>query len=68
VLRTWDKPFLTAFSDADPVTRQFRERFISAVPGAHGQPHPLLEGGGHFLQEDVGPRLGHAVVDLLEST
>jgi haloalkane dehalogenase len=59
------KPFLTAFSDRDPVTaggdRIFRER----IPGAAGQPHVTIEGGGHFLQEDRGEDLARVVVDFL---
>lgn len=30
----FDKPFLTAFSDSDPVTRGQEQRFIDSVPGA----------------------------------
>lgn len=61
VLERWDKPFLTAFSDKDPISagadRHFRER----IPGAAGLVHPTIEGGGHFLQEDRGPELAAAV-------
>lgn len=68
VLEAWDKPLLTAFSDKDPVTggadRPFRER----VPGAASQPHTVIEGGGHFLQEDRGPELAAVVLDLIERT
>lgn len=68
VLEAWDKPLLTAFSDKDPVTagadRAFRER----VPGAAGQPHTVIEGGGHFLQEDRGPELAAVVIDLIART
>jgi len=39
--------------------------FQKLVPGAHGMPHTTLAGGGHFLQEDVGPELARVVVDLL---
>lgn len=52
VLETFDKPFLTAFSDGDPVTRGGERLFQERVPGARGQPHVTIEGGGHFLQED----------------
>lgn len=51
VLERFDKPFLTAFSDADPVTKGGEAAFQSRVPGARGQPHVTLK-GGHFLQED----------------
>lgn len=52
VLERFDKPFLTAFSDSDPVTRGGERPFQARVPGAKGQAHLTIEGGGHFLQED----------------
>lgn len=51
VLEGCEKPFLTAFSDGDPVTNGGEAAFQSRVPGAKGQPHVTLS-GGHFLQED----------------
>jgi haloalkane dehalogenase len=52
VLEAFDKPFLTAFSDGDPVSSGGDKTFQDRVPGAKGQPHTIIEGGGHFLQED----------------
>jgi haloalkane dehalogenase len=57
-LATWDKPFLVAFSDGDPITGQMAPGLKRAVPGAAGRRHPVLEGAGHFLQEDAGEELG----------
>ena len=51
VLERFDKPFLTAFSDGDAVTRGGEAAFQARVPGAKDQPHVTLS-GGHFLQED----------------
>jgi haloalkane dehalogenase len=68
VLARWDKPFLTAFSDGDPITGGGDRVFQKLVPGAQGMPHTTLAGGGHFLQEDVGPELAGVVVDLIAST
>jgi haloalkane dehalogenase len=51
VLERFDKPFVTAFSDGDAVTRGGEKAFQERVPGAKDQPHVTL-GGGHFLQED----------------
>ncbi|MCZ2815321.1 haloalkane dehalogenase [Modestobacter sp. VKM Ac-2984] len=68
VLRTWEKPFLTAFSDSDPITGGGDAVFQKLVPGAQGMPHTTLAGGGHFLQEDVGPQLAQVVVDLVAAT
>lgn len=52
VLEAFDRPFLLAFSDSDPITRGGDAPFLAKVPGAAGQPHTTIVGGGHFLQED----------------
>jgi len=62
VLGRWDKPFLTAFSDSDPITRGADKILQQAIPGAKGQPHRTIEGAGHFLQEDKGEELAAIVV------
>jgi haloalkane dehalogenase len=62
VLSAWDKPFLCAFSDNDPITRGGDRPFLERVPGAQGQPHTTISGGGHFLQEDRGAELAQVVV------
>ncbi len=61
-LRGWHKPFLTAFSDQDPITRGGDRAFQAQVPGCNGQPHTTIEGGGHFLQEDRGEQLASVIV------
>ncbi|MCF6736673.1 haloalkane dehalogenase [Blastococcus sp. KM273129] len=68
VLARWEKPFLTAFSDSDPITGGGDRVFRKLVPGAQGMPHTTLAGGGHFLQEDVGPELAGVVADLVAAT
>ncbi len=68
VLQQFDKPFLCCFSDRDPVTKGGDKPFIDMVPGAKGQPHTTLEGGGHFLQEDMGPELAQVINDFIAST
>jgi haloalkane dehalogenase len=60
-LRAWTKPFLTAFSDKDPITRGGDEGFQREVPGCAGQPHTTIRDAGHFLQEDKGEELAAAV-------
>ena len=65
VLRRWEKPFLTAFSDSDPITRGGDRAFQSLVPGTKGQPHTTIAGGGHFLQEDKGEELAAVVADFI---
>ena len=63
VLSRWDKPFLCAFSDKDPITGGGERMLIGKIPGAAGQPHTTIEGGGHFLQEDRGEELARVVAD-----
>ena len=57
VLARFEKPFLTLFSDRDPITRGLDAVFQSRIPGARGQPHRTIEGAGHFLQEDRGEEI-----------
>lgn len=66
-LKEFDKPFLTAFSDRDPVTRGAHKRFQEEVPGAQGQPHVTIEGAGHFLQEDDPRGLADAVITFINA-
>jgi haloalkane dehalogenase len=68
VLRRWEKPLLTAFSDGDPVTRGGERVFQKLVPGARGQPHVTITTAGHFLQEDKGEELAQVVVDFIART
>ncbi|MEO8456811.1 MAG: haloalkane dehalogenase [Chloroflexota bacterium] len=67
VLRTWDKPFLTAFGDSDPITRGGDRAFQAMVPGTKGQPHTTIEGGTHFIQEDRGEELAKVIVEWLKA-
>jgi haloalkane dehalogenase len=67
-LRRFDKPFLCAFSDGDPITRGADRLFIEQVPGAKGQSHSTIVGGGHFLQEDKGTELAAVVVEFIAGT
>ena len=65
VLSRFEKPFLTAFSDGDPITRGGEHIFQKKVPGAQGQPHTIVQGGGHFLQEDRGEAFARVVMDFM---
>jgi haloalkane dehalogenase len=60
-LSQFDKPFLTAFSDSDPITRGGDKPFREMVPGARDQPHTTIAGAAHFLQEDAGPELARVI-------
>jgi haloalkane dehalogenase len=68
VLKRWEKPFLTAFSDSDAITRGGDRAFQALVPGTRGQPHRTIVGAGHFLQEDKGEELAQIIVDFLAKT
>jgi len=61
----WQKPFLTAFSNRDPITRGADQAFLELVPGAKDQPHTTIRNAGHFLQEDKGPELAKVVIDFV---
>jgi haloalkane dehalogenase len=65
VLERFEKPFLTAFSDSDPITAGGERMLQARIPGAQGQPHTTIAGGGHFLQEDRGEALARVVVDFI---
>jgi len=67
-LTRFDRPFLTAFSDGDPITGGGDAVFRKLVPGAQGREHVTLAGGGHFLQEDVGPDLARVVLEFVHTT
>lgn len=64
----FEKPFLCAFSDGDPITGGADRHLKSMIPGTKGQPHTTIEGAGHFLQEDAGPRLAQVVADFVHAT
>ncbi len=67
-LRRFDRPFLTAFSDGDPITRGGDALLQSLIPGARGRKHVTIKGAGHFLQEDKGEELAAVVVDFIRGS
>jgi len=68
VLGRFDRPVLCAFSDGDPITKGGERAFLRGMPGAEGQPHVTIEGGGHFLQEDKGPVVAEVVAAFIAAT
>jgi haloalkane dehalogenase len=68
VLSQFERPFLCAYSDSDPITKGADRMFLEKVPGTKGQPHTTIEGGGHFLQEDRGAELARVLVDWVNQT
>ncbi|HEY1739568.1 MAG TPA: haloalkane dehalogenase, partial [Acidimicrobiia bacterium] len=64
-LHKFDKPFLCAFGDSDAITAGSEKYLIAEIPGAAGQPHTTIAGGGHFIQEDRGVELAGIIVSRL---
>jgi haloalkane dehalogenase len=64
-LGEWQRPFLVAFGDSDPITGAMGPILARHVPGAQGIDHPLLSRAGHFLQEDAGEELASHVIGFV---
>lgn len=64
VLRKFDKPFMLAFSDNDPVTAGSDRKFLDEVPGCQGVAHRTVENAGHFLQQDQPELCVQALLDI----
>ena len=64
VLRKFDRPFMTAFADNDPVTAGGDKRFKKEVPGCQGVAHRTIQGAGHFLQQDAPEQCVQAILDI----
>ena len=65
MFKHWNKPFLTLFSNRDPVTKGGYKIWQKLVPGAQGQPHAIVRNAGHFLQEDKGVELANTMVAFM---
>lgn len=65
-LARFEKPFLTAFGDSDPITRGADARMRDTIPGAKGQSHTTIAGGGHFIQEDKPEELAKVIADFIK--
>ncbi len=66
IFEKWQKPFLTLFSNGDPIMRGMDKIFLKRVPGCKEMPHKTLI-GGHFLQEDSGAVFAQAVNNLVDN-
>ena len=53
----FEKPFLCAFADNDPITRGMdKPIFRKSVQEQKGQKHTILKGAGHFLSRNTTER------------
>ena len=68
VLEQWTKPALTLWAPNDPVLGDLQADFTGRIPGARGLEHRTFADASHFLQEDVGPELAEATIQLLATT
>jgi haloalkane dehalogenase len=62
-LDTWKKPFLTVFGSEDAVAFKpgSHSKLQRRIPGAQGQPHLVIDGANHFIQEDAPTELVAAI-------
>jgi haloalkane dehalogenase len=67
VLSASELPFLTVFSDSDPITGAMAPILRKLIPGTRGLTHPTIADAGHFLQEDDGEELGRVVADFVRT-
>ncbi len=65
VLTKWDKPFITLFSDKDPITAGADKIFHSLILGTKGQEHKTIANAGHFLQEDKGEEIAQHMITII---
>ncbi|MEM7372731.1 MAG: haloalkane dehalogenase [Bacteroidota bacterium] len=67
VLGQLDKPFLTAFSDSDPITKGGERILQKLIKGTQDQDHITIEGAGHFVQEDKGEVWAQKIVTWMQT-
>lgn len=65
-LEKFQKPFRTAFSDSDPMTKGADAPMRKKIPGAADQLHTTIKGAGHFLQEERPEELTRVVIDFIK--
>ncbi len=64
VLEQWEKPFLIANSDNDPVTGN-NPRLVKLLKRVPSAQEIVIKGPGHFLQEEAGPEYAQLIIDFI---
>jgi haloalkane dehalogenase len=65
-LMQWQKPFLTCFSDSDPITKGADLVFQKLILGTKGQNHTTIIAGGHFIQEDKPTEIAQIISEFMQ--
>jgi haloalkane dehalogenase len=61
-LAAFERPFICAFGDSDPVTKGADHVLEKLIAGAAGQPHETLVDTAHFCQEDSPQRIAEIIL------
>ena len=64
VFEKWDKPFLIANSDNDPVTSN-NPRLVEMLKRVPTAQEIVIKGPGHFIQEEAGPEYAQLIIDFI---
>ena len=64
VFEKWNKPFLIANSDNDPVTAN-NPRMVEMLKRIPTAQEIIIEGPGHFIQEEAGPEYAQLIIDFI---
>jgi haloalkane dehalogenase len=63
-LTGWETPTLVLWGSEDRIlSPRVGQRFADDIPGCAG--FELIEGAGHFLQEDAGPQIGRRIAEFM---
>ncbi len=65
-LKQFEKPFLNLFSDKDQVAPKGYNSIRPVIPGTRAYEPVILEGGSHFLLEDVPEAYAGEVIAFLK--
>ena len=64
VLEKWNKPFLIANSDNDPVTGN-NPGIVEGLKRIPSAQEIVIKGPGHFIQEEAGPEYAELIIDFI---